>query len=439
MNQFAAYGTTDNDNYFEWLYKYTPWITEHLGVANPDDLIRFTRDTLTDISQPLLKKTVCAGQDSVITGRISRIAEGVGAKITSATLHPSLSNRILNFTATKANADWIIDTSHIIALLQFDGLKHPLVFVRCEVQPASRSWSNTAEEFICAKSALHEVVAYLQAIERQVQPIMLKSFDDLDMHEIQPLKWADLSIDENIDEMVRQDFTSFLTEKKQKWFKTKKLPYRRGYLLHGPPGNGKTSLIRAMLTEAKLPAYTMKKFASEQATGNFEEMFNQASRNERAIIILEDIDRSFSSKGNEKDSDTAQVSFSTFLNCLDGVGNSDGLILIATANNPKNLDMAILERPGRFDRVVNFPNPSNSLRLEYFMRLNPTFNPLILEKLLESSPSMSFAQLKEVYILGYQFAEKANREDLIEEDLEKAIKGMSKMLSVKSSAVGWNK
>jgi ATP-dependent 26S proteasome regulatory subunit len=49
------------------------------------------------------------------------------------------------------------------------------------------------------------------------------------------------------------------------------------------------------------------------------------------------------------------VSFQTLLNCLDGVGTQEAVIVVATANDPTCLDPAILKRPGRFDRVVQFP------------------------------------------------------------------------------------
>src|SRR5439155_24452893 len=60
------------------------------------------------------------------------------------------------------------------------------------------------------------------------------------------------------------------------------------------------------------------------------------------------------------------VSFQSLLNCLDGVGTQDGVIVVATANDPNCLDPAILKRPGRFDRVVHFRNPDAELRRQYF-------------------------------------------------------------------------
>lgn len=434
MYPLAMYGKTEDDNFFEWLQPFLPWISEKLEVSS-DDLIRVRNSSLNALVQAILKKTICAGQDTVITGRVHRLSAVAGSKLGTCELHPSLDNHVVNFSSTTSKADWMISSNHMIAAIRFDELDCPVIFIRTQVQAFGKSWEDTIAEFICAKKDIHSLVSYLQGLERSAGAVMLHVMDGSNQ-EISALSWDGVVLDANIDEMVRQDFTSFLTERKKTWFKSKGLPYRRGYLFHGPPGNGKTSLIRSMLTHAKLPAYTMKNFGTNEAVRTFETMFEEAAKNEQAIIILEDIDRSFSAKGNSKDdSEKTSIPFSTFLNCLDGVGNQEGLILIATANNPRNLDMAVLERPGRFDRVVGFPNASEELRVQYFMRLTP-FNEDKLRAALHDSPEMSFAQLKETYILAYQFAEKLGREDIVEDDLLLAITAMTKMLSVKASPIG---
>jgi chaperone BCS1 len=52
--------------------------------------------------------------------------------------------------------------------------------------------------------------------------------------------------------MLKDDFESFF--KREAWFRSNKLPFRRGYLLHGPPGNGKSTAVRAMMTSRGLTA-----------------------------------------------------------------------------------------------------------------------------------------------------------------------------------------
>jgi ATP-dependent 26S proteasome regulatory subunit len=104
------------------------------------------------------------------------------------------------------------------------------------------------------------------------------------------------------------------------------------------------------------------------------------------------------------------VSFQTLLNCLDGVGTQDGVIVVATANDPTCLDAAILKRPGRFDRVVQFRNPDADLRREYYRRLSPILTGEQFEVAIENTEGFSFAQLRETYILGAQSAFEHGRE-----------------------------
>jgi ATP-dependent 26S proteasome regulatory subunit len=77
-------------------------------------------------------------------------------------------------------------------------------------------------------------------------------------------------------------------------------------------------------------------------------------------------------------------------------------VVIATANDPLALDPAILKRPGRFDRVIHFPNPSNQLRSDYFRKMHPDLDSEGLAPVVAESVGMSFAQLREAYILSGQ-------------------------------------
>ena len=98
------------------------------------------------------------------------------------------------------------------------------------------------------------------------------------------------------------------------------------------------------------------------------------------------------------------MSFQTLLNCLDGVGSQDGVIVVATANDPTCLDAAILKRPGRFDRVVQYRNPDADLRRQYYLRLSSVLTGEQFEIAIEKTEGFSFAQLRETYILGSQSA-----------------------------------
>ena len=231
---------------------------------------------------------------------------------------------------------------------------------------------------------------------------------------IAPCDWTQIVLDPDVIALLKNDFESFF--ERYDWFKAMRLPFRRGYLLHGPPGNGKTTAIRAMLTSRGLSAHTIHFFDSRTDDSDLDALFARAEQNRPAVVLLEDIDRAFPKTGATK----TKVSLQQLLNCLDGLGTSEGIIVIATANEPTILDPAILRRPGRFDRVVHFANPSAALRRQYFQRMHHGLSSIDLDDAVLQSDGFSFAFLREAYILAGQRAFEDCR-DIRVEDLELAV------------------
>jgi SpoVK/Ycf46/Vps4 family AAA+-type ATPase len=143
-------------------------------------------------------------------------------------------------------------------------------------------------------------------------------------------------------------------------------------------------------------------------------MFHHAAENAPSMILLEDLDRIFPRGGQSK----THVSLQQLLNCLDGVGSAEGIVTIATANDPLALDPAILKRPGRFDRVVLFANPQAELRHRYFAKMMPGLGEDDLLAASEESDGFSFSQLRESFIMATQASlmqgRNINGNDLIE-------------------------
>lgn len=137
-----------------------------------------------------------------------------------------------------------------------------------------------------------------------------------------------------------------------------------------------------------------------------------------ALIVLEDLDRVYTRDGASNG--RTNVNFQALLNCLDGLGTRDGVIVVATANEPTALDPAILKRPGRFDRVVGFRVPSSALRRQYFLKLNPALVGSAFDTAIRASEDFSFAQLRESYILAAQLAYDEGR-DVNDKDLSAAV------------------
>lgn len=237
---------------------------------------------------------------------------------------------------------------------------------------------------------------------------------------IAPCSWDQLVLDPTVASLLQSDFDSFF--ERREWFRSMRLPFRRGYLLHGPPGNGKSTAIRAMLSSRGLSAYTLHLFDSRTDDSDLDALFSRAEQDRPAVVLLEDLDRAFPKTGQTK----CNISLQQLLNSLDGVGTGEGIIVIATANEPTILDPAILRRPGRFDRVVHFPNPSAQLRREYFLRMQ-VFRAIDLDEVVTNSEGFSFAFLRETYIMAGQRAFE-HRRDIVFTDLEFAVEVLKKSM-----------
>jgi SpoVK/Ycf46/Vps4 family AAA+-type ATPase len=214
--------------------------------------------------------------------------------------------------------------------------------------------------------------------------------------EERPYSWDDVLLDEARQSLVRQDFEHFL--ERRDWFAARRVPWRRGYLFHGPPGNGKTSAVRAMASHPEVSAFSIDFADKDTSDYDVSRLFEAAADHSPGLILLEDFDRVFT---KTKESEERNCSYSHLLNCLDGLSGREGTIVVATANHPELLDEAILRRPGRFDRVIHFPLPDQALRERYFESLCPNLRGQ-LRILAAATERMSFAQLREVWLLASQ-------------------------------------
>ncbi len=219
-----------------------------------------------------------------------------------------------------------------------------------------------------------------------------------------PCEWDELVVDPTVRSLLKNDFEGFWN--REQWFREHSLPFRRGYLLYGPPGNGKSTSIRAMMTSRGLSAFTIRLFEPQTTDSDLEGIFEEALSQRPAMVIFEDLDRTFPRNGESH----CQVSLQALLNALDGVATGEGIVIVATANEPAALDPAILRRPGRFDRVVPFANPNRDLRELFLNKMKLSLDQAALSEAVANSSGFSFAQLRETVILAAQFADERKAE-----------------------------
>jgi chaperone BCS1 len=144
------------------------------------------------------------------------------------------------------------------------------------------------------------------------------------------------------------------------WYMTRGVPHRRGYLLHGPPGNGKTTLVAAVAGELGLSVAVLS-LSNKVLTDDI--LRNQINAlPPGAVLLIEDIDCAFAEK--RAAGEATGVTMSGLLNALDGVSSREGRILFMTTNHPERLDPALV-RPGRVDRSFHLGHttPDQARRL----------------------------------------------------------------------------
>lgn len=157
-------------------------------------------------------------------------------------------------------------------------------------------------------------------------------------------------LDEGVKERIVNDVKDFLGS--GRWYYDRGIPYRRGYLLYGPPGSGKSSFIQALAGELDYDIAILN--LSER--GLTDDRLNHLLTiiPNRTLVLLEDVDAAFSNRRVQTDDDGyrgANVTFSGLLNALDGVASAEERIIFLTTNHVDRLDAALV-RPGRVDMTV---------------------------------------------------------------------------------------
>ncbi|KAI0326269.1 P-loop containing nucleoside triphosphate hydrolase protein [Cubamyces sp. BRFM 1775] len=185
---------------------------------------------------------------------------------------------------------------------------------------------------------------------------------------------SSIVLEPGVKDMILADCKDFLAS--EDWYAERGIPFRRGYLLHGVPGSGKTSLIHSLAGELGLDIYVVSLSSKGMSDNTLTTLMGNVPS--RCILLLEDLDAAFtrgisrdetstgapttttSSSGsssstakNKEDNDGSTLSLSGLLNSLDGVAAAEGRLLFATTNHIERLDPA-LSRPGRMDVWINF-------------------------------------------------------------------------------------
>ncbi|KAK3381845.1 P-loop containing nucleoside triphosphate hydrolase protein [Podospora didyma] len=216
---------------------------------------------------------------------------------------------------------------------------------------------------------------------------------------VQSTSWDDVILEASMKASIVRDVQGFFDARDM--YADLGVPWKRGIILHGEPGNGKTLSLSALMKSLSMrepPVPTLYIRSLERANGSqfaIENIFSKARSSAPCLLVLEDLDCLVFDRAK-----------SYFLNEVDGLEANDGILIIATTNNLEKLDPALAHRPSRFDKKYHFPCPKEPERVLYcqtwrrtLLKRNVyTFPESLCEKIAEITEGFSYAYLKELFL-----------------------------------------
>lgn len=250
-------------------------------------------------------------------------------------------------------------------------------------------WGSVGSRMYKGFSATHEKLpkgAYSISLDRNDErPIFIRK--DVKTDDI-------ISFKDSLAAKIMAEIETFWLSKDK--FSSLGVLHRRGYLLYGPQGTGKSSLVQQITVDVVkrdgvvLICDNPKFFNLALST------FRQAEPGRHLVCIFEDIDAIIKKWGEDE-----------ILSILDGSNMVDGVLNIATTNYPELLDKRIVSRPRRFDRVMKILAPSDEVRKEYLKIKLPKGEKM--DVWVKETTGLSFAAITEaiisVFCLGNSFEE----------------------------------
>ncbi|KIM91080.1 hypothetical protein PILCRDRAFT_811596 [Piloderma croceum F 1598] len=243
--------------------------------------------------------------------------------------------------------------------------------------------------------------------------------------EIQKADWKDVVLKDKFKKNLQKDIYGFFAS--EAVYKELAIPWKRGLIMYGPPGNGKTISIKAVMKSCDekgfRPLY-VKSFQSYKGEeGAMADVFDKARQLSPCVVVLEDLDSLINDRNR-----------SFFLNQLDGLESNDGLLVIGTTNHFEKLDPGLSMRPSRFDRKYLFDDPDRDERALYAKywqdklkdNKDISYPDSLVDEVASSTGKFSFAYLKEVFVSSLVLL--AGFEGEHKPDFASVIKGQIKAL-----------
>lgn len=179
---------------------------------------------------------------------------------------------------------------------------------------------------------------------------------------------------------------------REKIFRDYNLAYKRGIMLHGPAGSGKSSTIQLLMHDVIDRGGVVINFNAPSTFISGVRKLREIQPESPLVVLMEDIDSIIE---NNSESDV--------LNVLDGVNQIDKVVFLATTNYPERLGDRIINRPSRFDKRFKIGHPNAESRRIYFdfiiggkQKIEEL--KIDLDRWVNDTEEFSIAHLKELFV-----------------------------------------
>lgn len=247
------------------------------------------------------------------------------------------------------------------------------------------------------------------SLKRERSNLQITVLDGDDISYSKENSWNDLFLPDNLKIQIKSQVENFLSG--EAFYKQNNLAWKKGLLFYGAQGNGKSSIIKTIISEYDFKPITITASANDEV---LRDAFSYAEEQSPALLFFEDLDSML------KDN----VNLSTFLNLMDGISTKNGLLIVATANNIKDLTPSVKDRPSRFDRKFEIPLPTQEMADIYLKRW---FGSMITVKRCKelakysAQNHFSYAYLKELYLSTMFEALSHNRKIPNDKDIQNSL------------------
>lgn len=217
------------------------------------------------------------------------------------------------------------------------------------------------------------------------------------------------------DEIIT-DINKFLDRGEK--FAEYKISPKRGIIVYGKPGCGKTSLIYLLIEEIKKKNGIAIYFDEPAVWMEVTKIVRKLEPNRPILCIMEDLDLIIEKFGEQE-----------FLNFLDGVNQVENVVYIGTTNHIKEIPQRIKDRPSRFDRKYEIKKPTNKDRKYYVENklVDSDKEKISVEKIVKDTSGFTIAQVKELIISTF----------ILENDYDETLKRLREVKIDDNNSIGF--